>query len=201
MASEPLSKTVIPKSAPVVWLFLGVFAFMSIGTAMITTFVAHITIFPWAPRPIRSPLETSSLLPLIFWILMFMGQLSIVAIIVRFLRSSQPALVLDKDGLKYWVGIIKVESVPWKNIERIELAQDRLTKKITGRFNPDICLTLSVYTRTNPGKQTIFERLNQWNGTGDKLILNPCLINNKREIYDLMQTYLVASKSELTLFN
>jgi len=196
MAGEPLSITTVGKSSSRIALSICALTLIAIVTGLVTFLIGTFTIFPWAPRPIRSALDQPNMVPLIFWILFVIVQIGLLTMTVRFLFNRQPGLVLDKDGFTYWVSIFKVETVPWHVVDRIELSQDRFVRFLVGRFLPDSFLTLAVYTKTNPHDWTIMEKFWRWMGIGDKVFMAPYISKSKNEVYELMRTYLVASKSE-----
>ena len=102
--------------------------------------------------------------------------------------------MLNQDGFTYWVSIFNVETVPWSAVERVELSQDRFVKNLIGRYLPDFCPTLSVFTRSELGDRPIWERFFRWIGTGDKVFMAPYLTRSKKEVFELLQTYLAVSK-------
>ena len=194
--AELITSTVISKSIPKIRMTVFGLSIIIIFSGVITCLIGLFTISPWAPGPIRSPFDITTLLPLFVWILNLIGQIVILIFVVRFLRHPQPALVVNQDGFTYWISIFKVETVPWKSVERIDLSQDRFAKLLTGRFCHDTLLTLSVYTGSGPKDWTIWERTFRWLGTGDKVFMAPYLARRKREVFDLLQAYFSAWKLE-----
>jgi hypothetical protein len=197
MANEPLSTTVIEKSTTRIALSICVLTLIAIVTGLFTFLIGAFTIFPWAPRPIRSALDQPNLFPLLAGILLVIGQIGLLVMMVRFLFNQQPGLILDHHGITYWVSIFKVETLPWTAVDRIELSQNRFDKGLIGKFNPNICRTLSLYTHRDFPTATMIGRFNRWSGLGDKIIMVPHLKKSKVQVFDLLQTYLTASKSEI----
>ena len=187
--------TIVKKSVPriVFATFLGFLGAMASSLAAIV--IALFTIFPWAPKAQPGPLDSEwNIFPLAGAVLVSLTYIALILVLVRFLRNPQSGLVLDKKGFTYWKNVFEFETVRWENVDRIDLCQDRFAKKIIGRFYPNFFPTVSVYTLSRIHSTSKLERFSQWMGFGDKVIMCQYLTLKNSEIFELMQTYLAASK-------